>query len=186
MSLIHRPDQITGDIVALECHDCHERFAPDDELASGSLGDLACPSCGTGGLIPHRQSKLHERFPAAIAQPFTPLPEALMDHRAELGIGPNELLVIIALERHRRLMGDLVFPSQERIAGLTGLSVSSTARAIKRLRSKKLVSCSRPGIRGGAGGRGHVRYDLDPLWVALANLPVSLTDNHKTYRSIDR
>ena len=165
MSLVHHPDQIGADVIALECHHCHHRHSLDE---TALLGDpLRCIECGTGGLVPHAASRLGERFGDAFTGAWTPLPEALMDQRAALGLEPHDLLIIWALERHRRVMGDVVYPGQQKLAALTGLSIHQVRRTIRRLIALELIiRHAQPGSRG-KGGRARVQYDLDPLWHRL-------------------
>src|ERR1700727_1184063 len=119
--LLHRAGQVTGDIISLECHGCRARYAGDqlDELLI--FDELRCldPQCGSGGMIPHRTSRVEDRFPLPLTTSFTPLPNALQDRAQELGLGPHELLLLWALERHRRAMGDEVFPGRSTLARLT-------------------------------------------------------------------
>ncbi len=171
MSLVHRADQVGPDIVALGCHRCGARYGGDQLNEILSFDELQCleSDCHAGGMIPYRSSTIDERYPAPLSERFTPLPEALMDHRSALNIGPNELLVIWALERHRRAMGDVVFPGQARLAALAGLSVHQVRRALTKLVGAGLVGRDQPGA-GGKRGRARVHYHLDPLWERLAEL----------------
>lgn len=176
-SLVHRSDQVAVDVVALECHRCRVRYSGDELVELLGFEELTCldPDCRAGGMVALRRSTLAERFGEAFTGAWTPLPEALMDHAGNLGIGSNELLVIWALERHRRALGDEVFPGQQRIAGLTGLTIYQVRRALAKLVHRGLIDRRQPG-REGKRGRAKVRYVLDPLWTAVTHL-VSASDN---------
>jgi Helix-turn-helix domain len=170
--LVHRASQVGADVVALQCHACGRRYTGTELHVILELGtdvDLQCahPDCGAGGLIPHRESRIDERFPAEIATPYMPIPLALLDHRAALGVGAHELLVVVALESHRRTMGDIVWPSYERLVKLTGLSESSVKRATANLVKTGLIERDRP--RSKKGRLSINRYCLDPLWERLAD-----------------
>lgn len=168
MSLVHWRDQVDDGVVALECHRCHTRYAGAGLSDILVCEELRCSACGTGGLIPHRTSSLAERFPAPLDRNYTPIPNALTRHRDALGLGSNDLLVILALEQHRWAAGDEVFPSRSTIAELTGLSVRSVDRTLHGLVEAKLIT-KRPRYNSNAGQASN-SYDLAPLWVAVAAL----------------
>jgi hypothetical protein len=168
VALVHRREQVGVDVVALECHACGMRYVGPEIDEILAFDELRCPDpeCGAGGMIARKASRLEERFPDALARRFTPLPDALMDQACALGLGPNELLVIWALERHRRLMGDVVFPSHRKLANLTRLSVPTVKRALAKLVKAELIE-QQPHFRAD-GGRTTSQYNLDGLWQALA------------------
>lgn len=167
--LIHKTDQIPADAAVLECHSCGTRYSGESLEYLTAYHELRCieEGCGAGGFIARSTAKLTERFPGALASAFVPIPTALFDHRAALGIGPNELLVVMALERHRRALGQEVFPSQKTIAAMTGLSVRTVKRSVTVLVKAELVR-RRLVYHGDSGRRASNRYDLDPLWAKLA------------------
>ena len=165
MSLVHFTREVAADVVALQCHACRKRYTGADlDHMIGGADELACRDCGAGGMIPHRESSIEERF--GVWARFTPLPDQLMDQRSALGIGTNELVVIWALERHRRAMGDEVFPSRERIAELTGLSVATIKRVVAKLADAGLIRRRQIHYKD-SGKKASNRYDLDPLWTAV-------------------
>jgi hypothetical protein len=169
MSLVHRREQVEPDVIALECHECGHRHSGEElnALLVVFERDFQCLNCMSGGMIPRTASRIDERFPPAIAARFTPLPEELLQKRVQLGIGSHELLVIWSMEWHRRAMGDEVFPSRERMAAHTGLSVASVKRAVVKLEAAGLISVRhRP--RGARGRLGTNQYNLDALWTKLA------------------
>lgn len=175
----------------LTCVQCQARYAID-EAPAVSDGSFQCGSfegeaaCNCSGMIPRFARRVSERFPPEIAAPFTPMPDALMDHREELDLSPRELLVIWALERHRRTMGQAgatTYPSRKTLEQRTGLSDSSVKRAVSSLVEKKLLRRSQPAAAF-ASGKGGVdannRYDLDPLWEQLAATVASTDDRGST------
>jgi hypothetical protein len=170
MSLLRRADELTDKVVALECPSCHARY-DGDAIYDQIFGDvLRCSECNYGALIPrYRQSPVTDRFPANVATPYTPLPDALLDHARALGMNSNELLVVIALERYRRHLGDEVWPSRETLSTFTCLSVDQVKRAVNKLVENGLVERRQPGASG-KRGRSSNRYCLDPLWGRLAKL----------------
>lgn len=86
---------------------------------------------------------------------FTAVPNLLIDHMVDLGINPLELSVILVIERHRFRTGT-AWPSQQRIAKLTGFSARHIGRITTELHQRNLV---RKIYRE---GRSCV-YSLDPL-----------------------
>lgn len=112
-------------------------------------------------MIPNSASPVQDRFPDEIGTPFTALPEALGDVAGQLGLTPHSLLVIWALERHRRRRHDVVWPSLERLAELTCMSTHQVKRATADLVSAGLLT--RTKSRSGVS-----IYDLEPLWQAVA------------------
>src|SRR5690349_16546212 len=113
MALIHRRDQIPRDTIALQCPRCQDQYSGTGMNEILCEEELICPGCGLGGMIATKTSTIAGRFPSRLAADYTPMPNALMDHADELGLGTDELVLVWALERHRRLMGDEVWPSRE-------------------------------------------------------------------------
>jgi len=91
-------------------------------------------------------------------------PHALMEQREALGMTAHDVLVVMALERHRLRAEQLVFPGIKRLGSLTGLSEASVRRSIKRLSGLGLVERLRA-RKGGEYAQNY--YDLDPLWAAV-------------------
>lgn len=171
MSLVHYVEDVDSDrLVALTCPQCKQRHTGDDldEILELSGDGLRCVTldCGASGLVAHYESQIAERFPESIATPFTPLPYALLAHRDTLGLGPHELMVIWALEHHRRAPGDEVW--DEDLVERTGLSADKLKRATSKLVRHGLVTRRRS--RMSDGRLGTMRYRLDPLWQRLAEL----------------
>jgi hypothetical protein len=164
-ALVRSLEEISDDVVLLECVHCAERHQGAEFEGMGE--PLACIGCGLSGFIPRRANQMADRFPPALAQNFTPLPNALLDRAEELSLGAHELLVVWALERHRRVAGDEVFPSRQRLAQLTRLSEPSVGRATGKLARLGLIA-RRQGRWRDSGRRAVTRYDLDPLWRTVA------------------
>ena len=62
VSLIHRSDQATSDIVALSCHACRTRYAGAELQALLGFDALVCldPDCRAGGMIAHRLGSISD------------------------------------------------------------------------------------------------------------------------------
>ena len=170
MSLIHRSDQVTSDVVALSCHVCRMRYVGAELQALLGFDALVCldPDCRAGGMIAHHRGSVDERFPGPLSSRFTPIPDALMDHAAALGLGTNEMVIVWALERHRRAIGDEVWPSQQRLSELTRLSVPTVKRSITKLVKLGLLTLRRSYFKD-TGRRAPNRYTLDGCWQKLAD-----------------
>jgi DNA-binding transcriptional ArsR family regulator len=166
---VHRADQLGPNVVALECHACRVRYPVEEVVALGDPLQCVDVDCGAGGMIARTTPTLEERFPSGLLnRGFTPLPDALMRERERLGIGAHELLVIWALEQHRWLARDRVFPSRKRLSELTGLSDTTVRRTITRLADAGLITRV-PRFRDNAGQTSNA-YELDPLWDRLGSL----------------
>jgi len=86
---------------------------------------------------------------------FTAIPNLLIDHLVDLQINPIELSVIIAIERHRFFRGT-AWPSNERIAELTGYSARHISRIANELEQRNLLKIVHRAYRSNL-------YELDPL-----------------------
>lgn len=165
MALIHDADEIPTGTLSLECHNCGKIYLAADM----DDAELRCEGCGASGFIPRRAAATAQRFPAPLGQSFVPVPTALLEHAGALGIGPHEVLLVIALEKHRRLMGDEVFPGRQTLARLTQMSEHQVKRSSSKLVMLGLITRRQPGNTNQLG-RGANRYCLDPLWERLAAL----------------
>ena len=191
--LIHRPEQITDDIIALECRECHRRYVGEEmwdlEISEGELQcspPLDEPACAQGGLKPIKRtgtqkSKVSDRWPSALADVgWTATPDAIWHHREALELSPHELILVLALEQYRPGMGQKAFPSRETLIQRTGLSLKQLKTALgtltRDLTLEKdgryrplLIKREQPGAAD-SRGRGSNRYLLDPLWLLIAEL----------------
>lgn len=176
--LVRYHDEIAEGVRVLECVQCRDKHSA--ALAEDLGEPLTCP-CGSVGFIPRRVAKVADRFPEEIAGKFTPMPDALQDHAEALGLTGRELLIVWALERHRRAMGDTVFPSVERIAKLTCQSDRTVKRGIQALVEMGYITVTR--CRWVATGRrASNRYELDELWHRVAEME----ELHATPRELKR
>jgi DNA-binding MarR family transcriptional regulator len=100
-------------------------------------------------------------LPPELANDFTPVPDALIDHGDKLGLTASERLLAIAIWRHQRL-GE-AFPAIRTLMKETGLSESTVERVTKRLELRHLLVVDR------SPGRCH-HYDVRPLWKELARV----------------
>jgi hypothetical protein len=111
-------------------------------------------------------TQLRDRFPERFCKRFTPFPPALLEYRATLGLDARDLLVVLAIERHRWRFGEPVQIGLRRLAREAGLSLRVVQRITAKLDRLGLVLKSQPGAEG-QRGRSRSQYDLDPLWWRL-------------------
>lgn len=102
-----------------------------------------------------------ERWGDAVASGFTVVPNSLIRAQAELGLTPNDIVVLLNLLVHWWHHDRLPFPRTNVIAKRTGLSQRTVQRALKSLQKNGLVVKIR-----GADQRS--RFDLDGLRTALS------------------
>lgn len=147
----------------LECVQCRQLYEVGED---GIEGGENCPECKCEGFIPRRADlphKLPEKWPGSVddRHRFVALPSALLEHRAALGLTPLHLVLLLALEDHRRRLDDVVFPSIERLVEMTGMSERSVRNQRDELVQLGLLRTYRKRRRGANGGVTH--YDLAPL-----------------------
>ncbi len=164
--LVRLPEEIDyARTIALDCCHCDAHYPMDGEGSVEHLDDpLRCIECGLSGFIPRQREEIAARFPERLAKRFAVTPHALMEQREALGMTAHDVLVVMALERHRLRAEQLVFPGIKRLGSLTGLSEASVRRSIKRLSGLGLVERLRA-RKGGEYAQNY--YDLDPLWAAV-------------------
>jgi len=114
------------------------------------------------------KSTVRSKFPGKLGTKFVAIPAGLFEHREALDLEALDLLIVIALERHRRERGAEVFPSLKTLGAATGLSERTLRNRLSRLDQLELVP-SRP--REGTSNT----YDLEPLWQRIAGLAGSPT-----------
>ena len=103
-----------------------------------------------------------ERWGDAVASGFTVVPNSLIRAQAELGLTPNDVVVLLNLLTHWWHRDRLPFPRTSVIAKRSGLSNRTVQRSLKTLQHKGLVKKIR-----GADQRS--RYELDGLRNALSS-----------------
>lgn len=77
---------------------------------------------------------------AAIDAGWTLIPSTLLKYQQRLEISPTELNVILQILKHWWNADDLPYPSQTSIADSMGVHKSTVERALKALRTRKLVT----------------------------------------------
>lgn len=160
--IVRDPDKVPAGTVRLECFRCNHQH-PIADL--DWLGDpLRCSACYEVGLIPRRQDRIADRYPGKLGERFTTVPLALLDSDNGLDLTPAERLVLIVLNSFRWRRDDLVYPSQERIADMTGLSRRTVQRTLDRLAADGLIAYWRE--RHGSFPRNV--YEIRPVFDALA------------------
>lgn len=95
---------------------------------------------------------------------FTTLQNGLIAYYSQLGISDAELILIIQLEAFNQ-RGEY-FPSNEKIAANTNLSVANVASLIQQLIEQELVTIDQV---NDVRGRIENRYNLNPLYEKLDN-----------------
>ena len=106
-----------------------------------------------------------ERWGDAVASGFTAVPNSLIRAQVELGLTPNDIVVLLNLLVHWWYRDRLPFPRTSIIATRTGLSQRTVQRTLATLQRKGLVTKIR-----GADQRS--RYELDGLRKALSSYAV--------------
>lgn len=101
----------------------------------------------------------------AIDLGYTVIPSALLRGQARLGIGPNELAVLIHLMDHWWKPEDMPWPSKKTIADRLMVSSKTVQRAIVNLEEAGLLK--RKDRYHKTGGRTSNEYDLTPLVARL-------------------
>ncbi|QLL41038.1 helix-turn-helix domain-containing protein [Sulfitobacter pontiacus] len=92
---------------------------------------------------------------------YTVIPSALLRGQARLGIGPNELAVLLHLLDHWWRPEDMPWPSKKTIAERLGISTKTVQRAMVTLETANLLQ--RKERYHKTGGRTSNEYDLSPL-----------------------
>jgi biotin operon repressor len=161
--IIRDPEKVPAGTGRLECVRCKRQY-PIAEIEE--LGDpLTCIHCWEVGFVPRRHDRIADKYPGKLGERFTTIPLALLDSDNGLDLTPAELLVVIALNSFRWRDDDLVYPSQERISSMTGLSRRTVQRALDRLAADGLIVIWNE--RHGSFPRN--LYEIAPLLDALAS-----------------
>lgn len=155
----------------LECVKCRAQFTSEAELGeTDSDSRPLCPECNCATFVTRdaeQASPIADRFPEEVAAGgFTPIPNALQDHGARLGLDALDLAVIAALERHRRGAEAPVWPSRARLARLALCSVSTVKTRLRKLQRLGYVGVEQDHHADTGRWRTN-RYRLDGLWRAM-------------------
>ena len=105
-----------------------------------------------------------------LASGFVSVPTLLVNRQAELGICPQELVVLLNLIGAWWQADNLPYPRTATIAQRSGLSVRAVQRHISALEKKKLISRLRNQRASGNKEVTVTRYDLNGLVSKLQDL----------------
>ncbi|MBQ4823960.1 helix-turn-helix domain-containing protein [Leisingera sp. HS039] len=125
---------------------------------------------------------------ATIDLGYTVIPSALLRGQARLGIGPNELAVLLHLLDHWWRPDEMPWPSKKTIAERLGVSTKTVQRAIVGLEQASLLRRNERYHK--TGGRTSNEYDLRPLVERLkpivADMAKAEKDSKATKRAAER
>lgn len=155
--LVRTIEDVADEDVALTCHACGHYHQGDefDEILDSD--PLRCLTCGSSGLIPHAVSPIAERFGPVLGAQFVPIPIRFLEVAGSLGLGPHEILVVVALESYRSTSSGWTWQTTNRLRERTGLSADQLKRATSKLVRLRLAERGRR--RSGVS-----TYNLDRLW----------------------
>jgi DNA-binding MarR family transcriptional regulator len=142
-----------------------------DENTGHTSPVLVCPACDTqgtsahGGFLSSARVRVDSQLPGDLSAAWSALPHALWDHGVEaLDLTGRDLLVIGALWR-RQSGSAYASPGYADIARMAGLSIPTAKRSVADLKARGLLIVT---PQFDARGQASNRYDLTPLWKALA------------------
>lgn len=119
---------------------------------------------------------------------YTVIPSALLRGQARLGIGPNELAVLLHLLDHWWRPEDMPWPSKKTIAERLGISTKTVQRAMVTLETANLLRRNERYHK--TGGRTSNEYDLSPLVERLkpivADMEQAERESKATKRAAER
>ena len=107
---------------------------------------------------------------SGLSSGFVSVPTLLVTRQAELGLNPQEVVVLLNLIAAWWTEDNLPYPRTATIAQRSGLSVRAVQRHIKDLESKKLISRMRNQVLPGDTRLTVTRYDLTGLVTRLQEL----------------
>jgi Helix-turn-helix domain len=160
--IVRDPEKVPVGTARLECVHCKKQHSIAD---IDWLGDpLRCSLCDEVGVVPRRHDRVADKYPGKLGERFMTLPHPLFEPDNGLELTSAELFVIVALERFRWRQGDLVYPSQERIASMLRIGRRTVQRALDALIGDGLIIVRKEARTGQFTGNV---YDLAPLWQRL-------------------
>ena len=112
---------------------------------------------------------------------YTVIPSALLRGQARLGIGANELAVLVHLLEHWWRPNEMPWPSKATIAARLSVSDKTVQRALKNLEEAKLLHRNERYHK--TGGRTSNEYDLRPLVKRLAEIAKDMNEADKDARA---
>ena|GEM_PF-4785300 len=168
MTTLTWPDEVPAGTTWVRHAACRRTF-PLSTIGVDGAGKLLCEFCeadepGAGyGFVAIRRPAVADLLPEPLASAYTPLPHALWDHGHRLGLDKNAKLVIGALWRHQYGKPQ-AYPGVDLLAVETGLGEKTVRLTTSALSRRGLLIVER------VGKKATNRYDLTPLWEALAAL----------------
>lgn len=107
---------------------------------------------------------------SGLSSGFVSVPTLLVTRQAELGLNPQEVVVLLNLIAAWWTEDNLPYPRTATIAQRSGLSVRAVQRHIKDLETKRLISRIRNQVLPGDTRLTVTRYDLTGLVARLQEL----------------
>lgn len=107
---------------------------------------------------------------SGLSSGFVSVPTLLVTRQAELGLNPQEIVVLLNLIAAWWTEDNLPYPKTSTIAQRSGLSVRAVQRHIKDLETKRLISRMRNQVLPGDARLTVTRYDLAGLVTRLQEL----------------
>lgn len=105
-------------------------------------------------------SRVADRYGEAGKAGWSPLPDVLLFNQHKLGLGSEDLNVLLNMLAHYYTPGAMPFVRPNVIAKRMGVSTRSVQRSIARLRKKRLIAIAR-------GTKKQIVHDLTPLIARL-------------------
>lgn len=115
-------------------------------------------------------TKRQAMWGSGLSSGFVSVPTLLVTRQAELGLNPQEVVVLLNLIAAWWTVDNLPYPRTATIAKRSGLSVRTVQRHIKDLESKKLIGRMQNQALPGDKGLTVTRYDLAGLVARLQAL----------------
>ena len=164
----------------LRCHSCREEFDRHDayRLDLTDREHMRCP-CGKSGFIlggSKRNQSIAGRRPM-LSGLFYPSAMELRTYGKQLGLDGIDRLVVEAIDDFPADW-DLTY---ELIAGKADIKPRRVKDVLKKLRDKKLIESEHVYFNGNRTG---ARYNLEPLWNALAEMAAANVNERETDDSV--
>lgn len=165
------------------CVHCHA-------IAEGGFVDTdeRCIECGQGGVIvrdvlDRGRKAIAARWGEDTARTgFTGTPNVLLEHLVTLGLSPLDVVLLDLIELHRR-ESEQAWPSEARLAELSGKSVDTVGRRLRRLRERGLIEWTHE--RGVDGRWAHCTYTRKGLTAVCALLAANRRAEHDETAGLD-
>jgi len=163
-------------------HNKQEAAMPEDAKKVVPIGDRGKKEAEDERTLTRKWGK------GTVALGYTVVPSALLRGQARLGIGPNELAVLLHLMDHWWRPVEMPWPSKKTIAERLGVSTKTVQRALVTLEEAQLLRRNERYHK--TGGRTSNEYDLRPLVERLkpivADMEKAEKDGKATKRAAER